>query len=90
MIGALLGLRREREAITRRIALRQQRIRGLGQECRQHGREWMGTTRSLVQAFLAGFLVDQARPLLPGEASPLKLGLLILFRRLEWLVRGET
>ncbi len=89
MIGSLIGLRRERAAITRRIALRHQRIRGLGQECRQHGREWMGTSRALLQAFLAGFLVDQARPLLPFEASPLKLGLLMLFHRLELLVRGE-
>ncbi len=89
MIGRLIGLRREREAITRRIALRQQRIRGLGRECRQHGREWMGTSRSLVQAFLAGFLVDQTRPLLPGDASPLKLVLLMLFRRLELLASGE-
>lgn len=89
MIGRLMGLRREREAITRRIALRHARIRGLGQDCRQRGRDWMGTSRSLIQAFLAGFMIDQARPLLPVETSPLKLVLLVLFDRLELLVRGE-
>jgi len=89
VIGKMIGLRRQRKAITRRIAARRQRIHGLGDQCRQSGREWMGTSRSLVQAFLAGFLVDQARPVLPGETSPLKLGLLMLFRRLELLVRSE-
>ena len=49
----------------------------------------MGTSRSLIQAFLAGFMIDQARPLLPVETSPLKLVLLVLFDRLELLVRGE-
>lgn len=90
MIGRLIGLGREREAIVRRIDERRARIRDLGTECRQQGRAWLGTSRSLVQAFLAGFLVDQARPLLPGEASPLRLGLLMLFRRLEMLVQTES
>jgi hypothetical protein len=89
MIGRLIGLRAEREMLTQRIAARRLRMRGLGAECRQFGREWMGTSNALFQAFLAGFLVDQARPVLPGESSPVKLALLMLFRRLELRVRGE-
>lgn len=88
MIGRLFGLKRERAVIGQRIQARKQRMQALGTDCRQHGREWMQTSRSLVQAFLAGFLVDQARPLLPSGTSPLRLVLITLFRRLERLTAG--
>jgi hypothetical protein len=90
MIGQIIGLKRQRRIIARRIASRRHRIRSLGGECRRSSREWMGSSRALLQAFLAGFFVDQARPLLPSESSPVKIALIILFRRLESLIVGES
>lgn len=66
---------------------RRQRMRHLGRECRRHGRAWASSPTGLTQAFLAGFMLDQARPLLPRETSPLKLAVLLGFRRLESLIR---
>lgn len=90
MIGKIPGLKRERRRITRRIAERRGRIHHLGLACRQHGRDWMHSSRALVQAFLAGFFVDQARTLVPGEASPVKIALMVLFRRLEALTGSDS
>lgn len=83
----LSGLHRKRQQILADISQRRQRMTWLGRECHRHGRAWAKTPSALVQAFLAGFLLDQARPLLPGETSPLKLAVLFGFRRLEAFIR---
>ncbi|MCC5865718.1 MAG: hypothetical protein JJU31_11405 [Wenzhouxiangella sp.] len=84
----LSGLHRQRSALLERIEQRREQIHDLGQDCRRHGRAWARTPTALTQAFLAGFLLDQARPLLPHETSPLKLAVVLGVRRLETLVRG--
>jgi hypothetical protein len=89
VISRLIGLKRERDEIRQRIVSRRHRMGALGEDFRRHGRSWAGTSNAKLQAFLAGFMLDQARPLLPGETSPVKLALFMLFRRLELLVRNE-
>lgn len=74
-------------------SVRAERARVLAQldihhaELRQHGRRlhgqvdtYLGTPKSLVHGFLAGFLLDQTRPLVPQGPSPLKLLLPLLLR----------
>lgn len=84
----LSGLHQEKSALLERIRQRRGQLQNHGQDCRRHGQAWARTPTALTQAFLAGFLLDQARPLLPGQVSPLKLAVFAGFRRLEALVRG--
>jgi len=81
------GLHRQRSALLERIGQRREQLYDLGQDCQRHGRAWARTPTALTQAFLAGFLFDQARPLLPHQTSPFKLAVFAGFRRLEALIR---
>ncbi|TVQ41700.1 MAG: hypothetical protein EA370_01335 [Wenzhouxiangella sp.] len=80
-------LHRQRQRVMARIGQRRRDLRSLGHDCHRHSRAWASSPTGLSQAFLAGFLLDQTRPLLPRESSPLKLVVLLGFRRLESFIR---
>jgi hypothetical protein len=82
----LSRLQRDRALMLQQIQQRRQRIRQLAKTCRSQGRAWAQTPQAPVQAFVAGFMLDQLRPLTPLEASPLKLSLLIAIKRLKALL----
>jgi hypothetical protein len=87
MIEWLSQPRRERRQLLDRIEQRRLHLGQLRQDCRREGMRWARSPRAPVQAFVAGFMLDQLRPLLPASSSPLKLSLIMAFRRLELLVR---
>jgi hypothetical protein len=87
MIEWLSQPRRERRALLDRIERRRQRMGQLGRDCQRAGLDWAHSPQAPVQAFVAGFLLDQLRPLLPANTSPLKLSLIMAFRRFELLLR---
>lgn len=73
------SLSNQRRAVQDRITERRELFRCQRSRLVQRVDAWMGTPRSLVQAFLAGFLVEQARGLVPTAPTPLK------FLPLWWL-----
>ncbi|GEM_PF-2861436 len=69
---AIAPLTRKRRRIRQRIDDRSRQMAVHREAIRARSRAWMGTPQSVVQAFLAGFLLDQARPMVPDGPSPLK------------------
>jgi hypothetical protein len=67
------SLSNQRRAVQDRIHERRELFRSQRSHLAQRIDAWMGTPRSLVQAFLAGFLADQARALVPGAPIPWKV-----------------
>jgi hypothetical protein len=66
------GLSSQRRAVQDRIRERRELFRCRRSHLVQRINAWMGTPQSLVQAFLAGFLMDQARSLVPVAPMPLR------------------
>jgi hypothetical protein len=87
MIEWLSQPRRERRQLLDQIERRRRHLGLLLKDCRREGMRWARSPRAPVQAFVTGFMLDQLRPLLPASSSPLKLGLIVAFRRLETLIR---
>jgi hypothetical protein len=82
-------LHRDRARTLQGIRQRRQQISRLGRECQQQGLAWARTPQAPVQVFVAGFLLDQLRPLLPMTTSPLKLALLVASNRLQAFLASE-
>lgn len=79
-MNRIVGLSRQRREIVDRIAGRRHSIGQRRNRLKRQVDAYLGTPRSVVHSFLAGFLMDQARPMVPDGPSPLKL-------ILPWLVR---
>ncbi len=83
MIGEMFGLGARRRRIRNRIVNRQLEINDHGRRLGECLAVWAGTPRSVVQGFLAGFLLDQARPMIAAGPSPLKFLLGWAYRELK-------
>lgn len=66
MIGDLLTLGRRRTEIQRQIAGHRQRMTAAGGRLADHFKAYVGTPNAVLQSFLAGFLINQARPIVSG------------------------
>lgn len=77
---AMRTLRAERGQVMARLEHRHELMRQRSERLREHTQAYLGTPRSLVHGFLAGFLLDQTRPMVPQGPSPLKV-------LLPWLPR---
>lgn len=67
IIGGLITLGRRRTEIQRRIVEHRQRMTTTGRRLAGRAEAYLGTPNALLQSFLAGFLIDQARPILAGR-----------------------
>lgn len=80
MIMQISSLSTQRTVVRRRIASRQQELQDHRRQLVCGARQYLGTPRSVVHAFLAGFLLDQSRAMVPEGPSPLKLLMPFLIR----------
>jgi hypothetical protein len=83
----LSELHHQRNQALEKIRQRREHLGELRRTCLRHSKAWARTPRAPLQAFVAGFMLDQVRPLIPEQTSPVQLALLVMFRRLETIVR---
>ena len=80
MIQRIRELSSRRRRVARRIQARKAAICARHEHLREKANEYLGTPQSLVHGFLAGFLMDQSRALVPNGPTPLSIAL-------PWLIR---
>jgi hypothetical protein len=82
MIKQISATSKERDQVVQRFHQHQDDFRYHRKRLRAGVDNYLGSPRSLIHAFLTGFLLDQSRAVVPAGPSPFK-GMLPLLR---WLV----